>query len=278
MTAGYADLGNGKLYYEMEGKGETLVLCHAGFVDSRMWDGQWGSFIKHYRVLRFDMCGFGKSDPATGPVSRRQELYNLLQNLGIDRANLLGCSMGAETIIDFTLEHPEMVLSLVIISGVPGGFEMQGEPPSQLMEMLQAIEKNDLERVSELQISLWVDGIYRHPQQVDPEVRQRAVEMNRIAVENGTWAKADAQPVNPLNPPAVGRLAEISVPTLIVAGSLDHPEILRAADLMANRIKGAEKIILSDCAHVPNMEKPAEFNRIILDFLSPKAKYIPEKL
>ena len=275
MTAGYADLGNGKLYYEMEGKGETLVLCHAFFVDSHMWDEQWDSFIKHYRVLRFDMRGFGKSDPAIGPVSHRHDLYNLLQNLGIDRANLLGCSKGAETIIDFTLEHPEMVVSLVLISGVPGGFEMQGEPPSQLMEMLQAIEKNDLERVSELQISLWVDGIYRHPQQVDPDVRQRAAEMNRIVVENGTWAKADAQPLNPL---AVGRLAEINVPTLIIAGSLDHPEILKVADLMANRIKGAEKIILSDCAHVPNMEKPAEFNRIILDFLSPKAKYIPEKL
>ena len=152
MTAGYVDLGDGKLYYEMEGKGETLVLCHAGFVDSRMWDGQWNAFTQHYRVLRFDMRGFGKSDPATGPVSRRQDLYCLLQKLGIERANLLGCSMGGEMAIDFTLEHPEMVLSLVIVSGTPGGFEMQGEPPSQILEMLQAIEKGDLERVSELQI------------------------------------------------------------------------------------------------------------------------------
>ena len=61
-------------------------------------------------------------------------------------------------------------------------------------------------------------------------------------------------------------------PHLVLAGSLDHPEVLRAADLLANRIKGAKKIILSDSAHVPNMEKPAEFNRIVLDFLSYKAK------
>jgi pimeloyl-ACP methyl ester carboxylesterase len=81
MTAGYADLGNGKLYYEMEGKGETLVLCHAGFVDSRMWDGQWDLFLNNHRFLRFDMRGFGKSDTATGPVSRREDLYNLLQKL-----------------------------------------------------------------------------------------------------------------------------------------------------------------------------------------------------
>jgi pimeloyl-ACP methyl ester carboxylesterase len=160
-----------------------------------------------------------------------------------------------------------MVLSLVIISGAPGGFEMQGEPPAEIMEMLQAIEKDDLERVSKLQIHLWVDGIHRYPQQVDSHVRQHAAEMNRISVKNGTWGKADARPLNPLIPPAAGRLAEIYVPTLVIAGSLDHPEVLRAADLLANRIRGAKKIILSDCAHVPNMEKPVEFNRIVLDFL-----------
>jgi pimeloyl-ACP methyl ester carboxylesterase len=272
MIAGYADLGDGKLYYEMDGDGETLVLCHAGFVDNRMWDGQWDCFTRYFRVLRFDMRGFGKSDPATGPVSRRQDLYCLLQNLGIDSVNLLGCSLGGEMAIDFTLEHPEMVLSLVIVSGAPGGFDMQGEPPSEILKMIQAIEKDDLERVSELQIHLWVDGIYRHPQQVDPDVRQHAAEMNRIAVENGTWAKADAHPLCLLNPPAVERLAEIKIPTLVLAGSLDHPEVLRAADLLANSIEGAKKIILPDCAHLPNMEKPAEFNRIILDFLSDKAK------
>jgi len=127
MTAGYADLGDGKLYYEIEGEGEPLVLCHAGFVDSRMWDGQWKAFTQHYRVLRFDMRGFGKSDHVSGPVSRRQDLYCLLRKLGIERANLLGCSMGGEMAIDFVLEHPEIVLSLVVVSGTPGGFEMQGE-------------------------------------------------------------------------------------------------------------------------------------------------------
>jgi pimeloyl-ACP methyl ester carboxylesterase len=272
MTTGYADIGNGKLYYEMEGEGETLVLRHAGFVDSRMWDGQWDSFTQQYRVLRFDMRGFGKSDPATGPVSRRHDMYCLLRKLGIKRANLLGCSMGGEMAIDFTLEHPEMVLSLVIVSGTPGGFEMQGEPPTQIMEMLQAIEMDDLELVSELQISLWVDGIYRNMRQVDPHVRLLAAEMNRIAVKNGTWAKADSRPLNPLNPTAVGRLAEINVPVLVIAGSLDHPEVLRGADLLANGVRGAKKVILSDTAHMPNMEKPAEFNRIVLDFLNSKDK------
>ena len=124
-----------------------------------------------------------------------------------------------------------------------------------------------MKRVSELQIRLWVDGIFRQPEQVDPHVRKLAAEMNRIAVENGTWARVDANPLNPLNPPAVERLAEIEVPVLILAGSLDHPEVLRAADLLAKEIRHAKKIILPDSAHVPNMEKPAEFNPYRAGFL-----------
>jgi 2-hydroxy-6-oxonona-2,4-dienedioate hydrolase len=110
---------------------------------------------------------------------------------------------------------------------------MQSELPAEIMEMLQAIETgDDLERVSELRIRLWVDGIYRHPQQVNFNVRQLTAEMNRVAVKKGAWAKADARPLNPLNPPATGRLDEINVPILVIAGSLDHPEVLIAADLL----------------------------------------------
>ena len=90
--------------------------------------------------------------------------------------------------------------------------------------------------------------------------------MNRIPVEQNTWA-ADAQPLNPLNPPAIGRLHEIEAPTLIIAGALDDPEVLRAADVLESEIKGSLKYIIRDAAHLPNMEKPAIFNRTVLDFL-----------
>jgi pimeloyl-ACP methyl ester carboxylesterase len=267
MTAtGYADLGDGKLYYEMAGEGDTLVLCHAGFVDSHMWDDQWVDFTQHYRVIRFDMRGYGKSAKVTSPISRRQDLYHLLQYLGVERAHLLGVSMGGEYVIDLTLEHPEMVLSLIIVSTAPSGFEMQGEPPPHVLEMMEAAKKGDVSRTAELQLRIWVDGPYRQPEQVDPRVRQRAADMNWIPVSSGTWAM-DAQPLNPLNPPAAQRLAEIHVPTLVIAGALDHPEILRAADVMVNGIKDAKQIIIPDAAHVPNMEKPVEFNQAVLSFL-----------
>ena len=268
---GYLDLGDGKLYYEVAGEGEPLVLSHAGFVDRRMWDEQWQVFTRHYRVVRYDMRGFGQSSPAEAPVDRRQDLYRLLRHLGMARAALVGCSMSGEIALDLTLEHPEMVAALVLVSAVPGGFEMQGEPPREFQEMLEAMEQGDLLRASELQNRLWIDGPFRQPDQVDRLLRRRAAEMNRIALANDTWRKADASLVNPLDPPAVQRLGEIQVPVLIIAGALDHPETVRAADVMATAIPGARKVILPGCAHLPNMERPEEFNRAVLEFLEDRA-------
>jgi pimeloyl-ACP methyl ester carboxylesterase len=266
-TTGYVDLGDGTLYYEAAGEGAPLVLSHAGFVDSRMWDDQWPDFARHYRVIRFDMRGYGKSDPVTAPIARRDDLYRLLKRLEITRAFLLGCSLGGEVILDFALEHPEMTLGLIVVSGTPSGFELQGEPPRHLLEMIGALQQGDLALASELQLRIWIDGPFREPDQVDSRVRQRAAEMTRTPLANGTFATADANPHNPLDPPAAQRLNEIHAPTLVMAGGLDHPEILRAAEVMRAAIPGAQKVVMADCAHLPNMEKPAEFNRAVLDFL-----------
>jgi len=269
MTTGYMEVGDGKLYYEIGGEGnsETLVLSHAAFLDSGMWDDQWAALTERYRVLRYDMRGYGKSDPVSGPRTRRHDLYGLLQALDITRAHLLGCSMGGELVIDLALEHPGLATSLIVVDGTPSGFEPQGEPPEYLFEMITATQQGDIERASELQLRIWVDGPHRTPDQVDPQVRARASAMNHIFIANGTWAKTDLQPLNPLEPPALSRLDAIRVPTLIVAGALDHAEILRAANVMVAGIAGAKQVSIPDAAHVPNMDHPALFNRVVLDFL-----------
>jgi pimeloyl-ACP methyl ester carboxylesterase len=91
--------------------------------------------------------------------------------------------------------------------------------------------------------------------------------MNRIAVENQTLLKVDSQPLQPLDPPAANRLKEVQVPTLMIAGALDHLEILRAADFMAREIPSSKKRIIPNCAHLPNMEQPDAFNQAVFDFL-----------
>jgi pimeloyl-ACP methyl ester carboxylesterase len=118
-------------------------------------------------VIRFDQRGFGKSDPAQGPVSRRRDLLLVLDELEVERAALLGCSMGGEVAMDVALEHSERVSALIVASATPSGFELQGAPPRYVMEMMEAAQKGDLERTSDLQIRIWVDGPSREPEQVD---------------------------------------------------------------------------------------------------------------
>lgn len=266
VKADYVQIGDGKLYYEVEGEGETLLLNHAGFIDSGMWDDQWDVLAEHYNLIRYDMRGYGKSDPLKAPADRRDDLRQLLDHLNIQRAALLGCSMGGEIALDFALEYPERVSALITVSAVPSGFEMKGEPPRYMMDMIEAFKKDELDRVADLQIRIWVDGEHREPNQVDAKMRQHAAAMNKIPVQRRTWAM-DMEPVNPLNPPAVSRLKDIHVPTLLIAGALDNSEIIRAAGVMEKEIKGAKKVVIEDAAHVPNMDQPEEFNRIVLDFL-----------
>jgi pimeloyl-ACP methyl ester carboxylesterase len=229
-----------------------------------MWDEQWDDFARRYQAIRFDMRGFGKSDPAQAPITRRNDLHRLLKQLPIARTALLGCSMGGRLSSIMRLNTRD---GLGPDSSPLFPVVLNFEPPRYLMEMMGAIEQNDLALASELQNRIWIDGPFRQPSQVDPLVRQRAAEMNRIALANKTFSKVDASPHNPLNPPAAHRLGEIRIPTLIIAGALDDPEILRAAEVMATAIPGARKVIIPGCAHLPNMEKPAQFNQVVLEFL-----------
>lgn len=256
------------LHYEVKGEGPVVVLGHAGFVDSRMWDAQWDTFTKHYRVIRYDMRGYGQSGVVTGPVARRKELLNLLQTLNVDRAHLVGSSLSGAVFLDLALDQPQMVRSLTTVSAVPNGFKMQGEPPRYMMEMFAAWQQGDFEQVTELQTRIWIDGIHREPDQVDSQLRQKAATMSAIPVQYQTMLIADSQPVDPLDPPATTRLHEIGCPVLVVDGGLDHPEVHRASELLTAEILNARRITISDTAHMPSMEKPTEFNRIVLDFLN----------
>lgn len=262
-TSGFAEMDGGRIYYEIRGEGEPMVLSHAAFVDSGMWDAQVDEFARHYRVIRYDIRGFGRSEPASGPVSIRDDLYGLLEHLGVERAVLVGCSMSATAVLDMAIERPELVSALVVINGLPSGYEEEGEwvMPPIVQEMEAAAERGDLDAVSELQIRLWVDGASRTPDQVDPDVRRRAAEMNRPTVEHEVAFGDD------LEPPAFVRLGEVRCPTLIVTGDLDEPVVGRAAEAMAKGIPGATHVVIGGTAHVPNMEKPREFNGAVLGFL-----------
>lgn len=263
-TTGTADVNGAELYYEVSGEGEPLVLVHAGIADGRMWDGQVESFAQRYRVIRPDLRGFGRSPMVEGPYSHHEDLRALLDALGVGRASFVGCSMGGGAVIDFALENPERVEALVLVGSAVGGFRFDEEPPEEWDELVAADEAGDLERVSELEVRMWVDGPLRGPDAVDPAVRDLVREMNLIALQNEAMQLGEE--LEP-QPPAATRLSQVQAPTLVLVGEVDRPRPLAAADLLERELPDARKTVMTGTAHVPNMERPEQFNRLVLDFL-----------
>jgi pimeloyl-ACP methyl ester carboxylesterase len=263
--SGFAQVSGARLYYEISGDGEPLVLIHAGIADNRMWDRQFDAFEERYCVIRHDMRGFGRTAVEERvPYSHHEDLRDLLDILGAGPALLVGCSVGAMTAIDFALEFSERTRALVLVGPGVGGFEPDVDPPEEWDEMVAAEEAGDLERLSELEVRVWVDGPYRDPGGVDPAVRDLVRDMNLIALINEASGVGD---VRPPETPTVDRLAEIKVPTLVTVGDLDQPETVVSADLLEERLPNAQKVVMRGTAHLPNMERPEDFNRIVLGFL-----------
>src|SRR5712691_2892526 len=273
VQTGIAEVNGTTLYYEVAGVGHPFVLVHGHLLDRRSWDDQFAVFAGRYRVVRYDQRGFGDSGLITKgqSYSDRQDLFALMKFLGIESAYLMGVSGGGALAIDFTLEHPEMVDALIPVTAGVSGFRPSEEVMKKHPDVVrmytslnEAFEKHDIARAVEISLELWTDGPGRLPQQAAPEVRERVREMT-----TRNWARPDAEaqavtPTVPLEPQAIGRLAEIRVPTLVILGELDAPNPL---EQLAAEIPGANKVVMAETAHHPFMERPAEFNRIVLDFL-----------
>ena len=269
---GFAELNGTSLYYEVAGEGHPLVLIHGGLVDHHLWDDQFAAFAQHYKVIRYDMRGFGQSGlvkVGDAPPSYRDDLYALLKYLGIEKTYVLGLSMGGGLAIDFTLEHPEMVEALIpVAAGVSGLQPSDNDDNSELQawqEIEAALTSGDKALAVELDLRLWTDGPKRTPEQTDPVVREKVKTMT-----TSNYARPDdldAPDSIPLTPPAIGRLGEIAVPTLIIYGDADVRGILLIADILQKGIPNAKVTVIPNTAHHLNLEQPAEFNRIVLDFL-----------
>jgi pimeloyl-ACP methyl ester carboxylesterase len=268
IQTGFVETNGTQLYYEMMGEGHPLVLLHGGYMDRRMWDDQFRTFAQYYRVIRYDIRGFGKSELPQIAYSDRRDLYDLLTHLGIEKAYLLGLSLGGGIAIDFTLEHPERVDALVLV-----GSNVTGAPIPQILtqEEIQVLigQQQPMQAaISSGSVSAMLDAVMNHPTLVPsedyPSARQRVRE--NLSEYSFVWVLNPA-PRQELEPPAWGRLREIAVPTLIVVGEDDSFLLHRFADQLEREIADAKRVKIPGTHHMPNMEKPEEFNRIVLDFL-----------
>lgn len=265
-VTGQIDVDGASLVYEVSGPDRDhacpIVLLHAGIADARMWDPQVETFAERFRVVRYDLRGFGRSGPAVGRYSARADLIALLDALGIVRAHLIGVSMGGALAVDVAVEHPERVASLVACAARPGGQEPSRELVRGWTEVDVALDAGDVDLAVELELRMWVDGPLRRADEVDPEVRERVREMNATLL-----AGPDEGQPEPLDPPALTRLHQITAPTLVVVGDRDQPDVIAGAHLLSAGIPDATRQTIPGAAHMVSMERPAAFNRAVMAFL-----------
>lgn len=261
---GFLTVQGAPLYYEVTGQGQPLLFIHAGIADSRMWDEQFLVFAQDYRVIRYDLRGFGKSQFPAGSFANYEDPAALLHSLNVEKTHVIAVSFGGKVAVDFALLHPEMVSSLVLVAPTIGGEHLTEDVLDFIREEESLLERDDLKAATDLNIRFWVDGPRRTPDQVDPEVRRRVYEMQYHAF---TVSVPEGVEELMIEPPAIRRLGEIRVPALIIVGDCDLPGKIALAQQLAEHLPFAQLQIIKDAAHMVSMERPQEFNRIVLDFL-----------
>ena len=255
------------IYSEVAGEGPAIALVHQGICDSRVWDPQWGTFTRDHRVVRHDMRGFGRSPLEPGRFSHARDLLDVLDGHEIGRVALVAGSLGGRVALEATLARPQLVSALVLVApGLPG-HEWSEEVTSGWDEEEAALEAGDLDTAVEINLRTWVDGPRRRPGEVDPEVREKVAEMQRRAFELQLPFEETAEE-EPLVTDLAARLGDVTAPTLVVVGEEDVSDMHAIADRIVAEVPGAKRASIAATAHVPNLERPAEFDELVLGFLA----------
>ena len=264
--SGFAEINNARIYYEIAGKGQPFVMIHAGVADHRQWNNEFAHFANHYRVLRYDSRGYGKSEPVEGEFSHLRDLSALTDYLHLDQPLILmGCSMGGGLAMDFALTYPSRAKALIMVDSGPGGLDLDVPELDKFAEVEKAFDAGDLDLVAELETQIWFDGMNRTPAQVNPSMRKLAYEMNRNALTLESKHLGKRLPNTQVQ--AAERLGELHLPILVIVGTQDVPYITAAADYMIEKIPSAQKVVIEDAAHLSNMDQPDEFQRLVTAFL-----------
>lgn len=255
----FLELESGRLYYEVAGlaQAEAVVFLHGFSLDTRLWDGQWQPFAERYRVLRYDLRGFGQSSLPQAPFSHSDDLHALLSGLEIKDAHVVGLSLGGGLALDFALAYPALVRSLILVDATLGGFAWTKD----WSEPGRAARESGLAAAKEA----WLRDEVFAPALERP---QAAARLRRMVADYSGWHWLNRGLERGPTPPASERLTEIAAPTLAIVGERDVPDFHAIAARLARSLPNARLITLPGLGHLPNLEAPETFNAVVLPFLA----------
>jgi 3-oxoadipate enol-lactonase len=252
-----------RLRYELDGPAGAPVVTfnHALGAELDMWKPQLDAFVDRFRVLRYDVRGHGGSDVPEGPYSLAdlvEDLEALLQVLGIEQTHLVGLSMGGMIAQRFALEHPDMLSSLVLCDTTS---EIPEQAKGSWDERIRKAEAEGMDPQVEPTVERWLTEDYRREH---PETADWIRSMIRGTDPRGYIGCCHAIRELALTE----RLPEIQTPTLVVVGDQDPGTPPSVARAIHERIAGSGMHVIEGAAHLTNVQKAAEFNRVVHGFVS----------
>lgn len=251
---------------ETVGSGDPVIFLHANVCDSRMWRAQLDGIGAGNKAIAYDRRGFGETRTEQEAFSAVADLMTVIDALAEGRpAILVGCSQGGRIVVDAALRHPSLVRALVLIAPTVTGAPEPSYPPeveSLLARQKHAEAAGDLDRVNAIKARLWLDGPLAPEGRVAGEARRLFLAMNGIALR--------APPAGPdvEVAPAFHRLGEISVPSLVIWGARDFPHIQERSRAVAAMLPNGSGHALTDAAHLPSLERPAEVTDLLAAFIT----------
>jgi pimeloyl-ACP methyl ester carboxylesterase len=248
--------------YELAGEGDVLVLVHGAGDSLRMWWRQTPEFSKRYRVLTYDIRGFGATGLPDGDVNvdvLAADLRELLRALDVDSAFVLGYSMGGRIALQFALRQPEMARALVLANSSVGIGPAPEGAAERRQALIDALRRGEIDAVAERMTEL----------SFSPGVKERDPELfcRYAAIKRASEPQAFARVWEAMTKAGPADLSGLRCPTLIIAGERDSFVSMEAARATQAAIAGSRLEALPT-GHAAAIEAPDEFNRIVVDFLA----------
>jgi 3-oxoadipate enol-lactonase len=254
----FVEVDGGKLYYEECGSStQNVLLIHDGVGNSAVWDDVWPEFCKHYHTIRYDRRGYGKSPETKADYYETDDILAILNRAKVKSTVIVGSSHGGELAIDFTLAHPERVEQLVLVGAVVGGM-----PPSQhfidrSIALRAPAAKGDI--AGEI-VAITHDKYLIAPG--NQAAQKKLADLLAASPQDMTHDDRDLP-----SKPALPRLAEIRVATLILTGDADIADVHANAGAIETGIPRSRRLVISGAGHLMYLEKPAEFTRLVIEFI-----------
>ncbi len=260
----YTEAPGFRMAYETHGEGVPLLLINGLGGDRGEWLYQVPAFAERFRVVAFDNRGAGESDTPPGPYSTAQmadDAARLLDALAIDRAHVLGVSLGGMIAQEVALRHPQRVRALVLACTAPGGEGAVHPAPEALAAFARSPAADRETEVRRALPYLYSERYRRErPGEIEAFVRRRVAA--EVSVEGHRWQLAAA-----VGHAAWGRLGTIRAPTLVIAGEDDRLVSAENSRRIAAHVPGGKLVLLPGAPHRFFAENAEAFNREVLSFL-----------